>query len=226
MPAELDELERRIMQLEIEREALRKEKDKASQERLGKLEKELADLKEERDAPGGALAAGEGSDPGVAEAEGGTGGAPARDRARAARRRLHEGVGAAVRPRAGAREADQGRRTRRLARAAEGPAHAEGRSRRGRHRGSRRQVDAHPGQPADGRRSAEADSHGGAAAPARHRPGRSDHRRRRTRFAAPAPACRIRTGRSAASCSSARPASARPSSPARSPNSCSTTSRR
>jgi ATP-dependent Clp protease ATP-binding subunit ClpB len=48
MPAELDELERRIMQLEIEREALRKEKDKASVERLGKLEKELADLKEER----------------------------------------------------------------------------------------------------------------------------------------------------------------------------------
>src|SRR5438876_9287085 len=48
MPAELDELERRIMQLEIEREALRKEKDKASIERLGRLEKELADLKEEQ----------------------------------------------------------------------------------------------------------------------------------------------------------------------------------
>jgi ATP-dependent Clp protease ATP-binding subunit ClpB len=48
MPAELDELERRIMQLEIEREALRKETDKASRERLEKLEKELADLKEER----------------------------------------------------------------------------------------------------------------------------------------------------------------------------------
>jgi ATP-dependent Clp protease ATP-binding subunit ClpB len=48
MPAELDEIERRIMQLEIEREALRKEKDKASVERLGKLEKELADLKEDR----------------------------------------------------------------------------------------------------------------------------------------------------------------------------------
>src|SRR4029079_16186843 len=48
MPAELDELQRRIMQLEIEREALRKEKDKASKERLDKLEKELADLKEER----------------------------------------------------------------------------------------------------------------------------------------------------------------------------------
>ena len=48
MPAELDEVERRIMQLEIEREALRKEKDKASKERLQKLEKELADLKEEK----------------------------------------------------------------------------------------------------------------------------------------------------------------------------------
>jgi ATP-dependent Clp protease ATP-binding subunit ClpB len=48
MPAELDEIERRIMQLEIEREALRKERDKASVERLGKLDKELADLKENR----------------------------------------------------------------------------------------------------------------------------------------------------------------------------------
>ena len=48
MPAELDELERRIMQLEIEREAMRKEKDKASRERLERLEKDLADLKEER----------------------------------------------------------------------------------------------------------------------------------------------------------------------------------
>jgi ATP-dependent Clp protease ATP-binding subunit ClpB len=48
MPAELDEVQRRIMQLEIEREALRKEKDKASRERLQKLEKELADLKEEK----------------------------------------------------------------------------------------------------------------------------------------------------------------------------------
>jgi ATP-dependent Clp protease ATP-binding subunit ClpB len=48
MPAELDEVGRRIMQLEIEREALRKETDKASVERLQKLEKELADLKEDK----------------------------------------------------------------------------------------------------------------------------------------------------------------------------------
>ena len=70
MPAELDEVQRRIMQLEIEREALRKEKDKASQERLQKLEKELADLKEEKDRLSAALAAGEGRDPGRPQAEG------------------------------------------------------------------------------------------------------------------------------------------------------------
>ncbi|HEV2127993.1 MAG TPA: ATP-dependent chaperone ClpB [Thermomicrobiales bacterium] len=50
MPVELDEAERRIMQLEIEREALRKETDQASKQRLEALEEELANLKEERDA--------------------------------------------------------------------------------------------------------------------------------------------------------------------------------
>ncbi len=48
MPAELDEIERRVMQLEIEREALRKESDPASKDRLEKLEKELSTLKEEK----------------------------------------------------------------------------------------------------------------------------------------------------------------------------------
>ena len=47
LPTELDEVERRVMQLEIEREALRKESDNASKERLSNLEKELADLKED-----------------------------------------------------------------------------------------------------------------------------------------------------------------------------------
>ena len=46
-PTELDEIDRRIMQLEIEREALKKERDAASKERRDKLEKELADLREE-----------------------------------------------------------------------------------------------------------------------------------------------------------------------------------
>ena len=48
LPVELDEVERRIMQLEIEREALRKEKDVASAERLVRLDRELADRKETR----------------------------------------------------------------------------------------------------------------------------------------------------------------------------------
>ncbi len=46
MPIEIDEVERRIRQLEIERAALQKETDAASKERLEKLEKELADLQE------------------------------------------------------------------------------------------------------------------------------------------------------------------------------------
>jgi ATP-dependent Clp protease ATP-binding subunit ClpB len=50
VPIELDEVQRRVMQLEIEREALKKEKDRASKDRLQKLEKELADLKARADA--------------------------------------------------------------------------------------------------------------------------------------------------------------------------------
>ena len=49
-PEELDELDRRIIQLKIEREALRKEKDTASRDRLVRLEKELADLEDELNA--------------------------------------------------------------------------------------------------------------------------------------------------------------------------------
>ncbi|MGN6755225.1 MAG: ATP-dependent Clp protease ATP-binding subunit, partial [Thermomicrobiales bacterium] len=50
MPAELDEVERKLMRLEIEREALRKEEDAASRDRLFALERELADLQEQRNA--------------------------------------------------------------------------------------------------------------------------------------------------------------------------------
>ena len=46
-PEKLDELDRRIMQLKIEREALKRETDKASRDRLIGLEKELGDLEEE-----------------------------------------------------------------------------------------------------------------------------------------------------------------------------------
>jgi len=47
MPSELDEVTRKVMQLEIEEAALKKEKDKASKARLEELRKELADLKEQ-----------------------------------------------------------------------------------------------------------------------------------------------------------------------------------
>lgn len=48
-PFELDQIKRRSMQLEIEREALKKEKDESSKERLERIEQELAQLKQERE---------------------------------------------------------------------------------------------------------------------------------------------------------------------------------
>ena len=50
MPAELDQLSRKIMQLEIEKQALSKETDEASKIRMEKIEEELAELKNENDA--------------------------------------------------------------------------------------------------------------------------------------------------------------------------------
>lgn len=49
-PQELDDLKRRMMQLEIEREALKKERDRGSKDRLKKLEEDLANLRESRNA--------------------------------------------------------------------------------------------------------------------------------------------------------------------------------
>jgi len=50
MPAELDEIRRRVMQLQIEIEALRMEKDPASRQQLEKAERELAELQEKNTA--------------------------------------------------------------------------------------------------------------------------------------------------------------------------------
>jgi ATP-dependent Clp protease ATP-binding subunit ClpB len=50
MPTELDEVDRRIRQLEIEREAVKKEQDIASRDRLAKIEKDIAELSEKRSA--------------------------------------------------------------------------------------------------------------------------------------------------------------------------------
>ena len=49
MPSEIDAIERKIIQLEIERQSLKKETDKTAKERRDKIEKELAELKSSRD---------------------------------------------------------------------------------------------------------------------------------------------------------------------------------
>ncbi len=49
MPTEIDEIDRRIMQLEIERQALRRESDRASKERLARVEKDIAELRAQSD---------------------------------------------------------------------------------------------------------------------------------------------------------------------------------
>ena len=46
MPIEIDEVERKMLQLEIEKQALKREEDKASKERLAQLEREIANLRE------------------------------------------------------------------------------------------------------------------------------------------------------------------------------------
>ena len=107
-----------------------------------------------------------------------------------------------------------------------GRADGQGGGRRGRRRRRRGVVDRHPRLAAARGRDREADPHGGAPAPARHRPGsrgRGGLERPPAR-ALGSPGSRI--ARSARSSSSAPPASGRPSSPVRSPSSCSTTSGR
>ena len=130
MPAALDEVERRVMQLEIEREALRKENDKASRERLEKLERELADLKENRGRLKTQWEQEKAAIQQTRKLKEELEALRARDRAGAAGRRLREGVRAAVRQAAAARAGDPRQRGAAHLRAP----HAEGGSRRGRHR--------------------------------------------------------------------------------------------
>ena len=79
-PEELDELDRRLIQLKIEREALRKESDAASRDRLEKLEKELAEIEEKSNAMTAAWKAEKEQVAGDAEAEGTAG--PGEERGR------------------------------------------------------------------------------------------------------------------------------------------------
>ena len=111
MPVELDEAERRRIQLEIEREALRKETDDASKARLAALEKELADLEEETRRAEAALGGGEDGDRRDPRHEDRARAAPGPDRAGPARDRLRDRGQAPVRD--AARSSRPGSRSRR-----------------------------------------------------------------------------------------------------------------
>ena len=154
MPQELDEITRRVMQLEIEEAALSKEKDEASQERLEALRRELADLRAQADAmtrPVGGRAPGDPQAAGAARGD--RAGAP-RDRGGRAQLRPQPRRRAAAR--AGCRSSSGSCRPRRSAstrsRAATRAA-ARGGHRGGDRRG-RRPLDRHPGHAARWRASA------------------------------------------------------------------------
>ena len=207
-PEALDELDRRIIQLKIEREALKKETDEASKDRLERLEKELADLEEEVGRAHRALAGGEGKARRRLEAQGAARPGALRPRDGAAR--------AAISPRPASSPTASSRRSRSSSREAEAAGRAAGglveeevtpRA----HRARRLALDRHPGRQ-DARRRARKAACAWRTSLASASSARARRcRRSRPPSAAPAPACRTRTGRSARSCSWARPASARPS---------------
>jgi ATP-dependent Clp protease ATP-binding subunit ClpB len=167
LPVELDEVQRRTMQLEIEREALRKEKDPASRDRLAKLEKEIADLKEQ----GTELRS-----HWEQEKEAIQRGRELKERLEQVRIEVERTQRAGDYAKASelqygqvpAIEADLKQQEARL----QALQHAERGGRRRGHRRSGRQMDGHSGQPADGRRDSEAAQDGRAPAPARRWAGR------------------------------------------------------
>ena len=225
LPQEIDEVERRIVQLQIERQALLKEKDKAAVERRKTLEAEIAELRERADAMKAqwqAEKARDQRDPAnprrgrPAAGRDGSGHAPGRSPARGR---------APVRPHSRARAEAEGGRAASPGDPVPGPV-PEGGGRRGGHRRDRLAVDRHSGEQ-DARERAR------AAAQARGRAGRAGRRpaagrdgRGQRRAAEPRRAWATPTGRPARSSSSAPPAWARPRPPARWPSSCSTTSGR
>ena len=167
------------MQLEIEREALKKEKDAASRDRLAKLEKELADLQGARPTP--CSAQWEAEKEAVQQVQR----HPRADRADQARDRTGRAPHRTMRRRPSSstanlaswnsklkqhEEASRARASREVS--DRRPAH-QGRGGRGGHRQGHQPLDAHPGREAAGRRGAKAFAPGRGTAPARRRPGRS-----------------------------------------------------
>ena len=108
-PEAMDQLERRIIQLKIEREALKKESDDASVKRLEDLDAQLDTLEQGVLGPGRNLESRKGRDAGCDAHQGGTRACTPRTRDGASRQRSGAHVGAAVRAHTGTREAARGR---------------------------------------------------------------------------------------------------------------------
>ncbi len=206
-PEELDAIDRDLMQLMIEREALKKETDAASKDRLGRLEK--VDRRACRKNPKAMTARWQAEKQKLGSAQ-----------------KLKEELDKlAQRARAGAARGDLARAgelrygkipelEKKLAvvETQEGKGASGRRSRNaGSDRGRRLAMDGRAGRQDARRRARQASQDGGRSVEARHRSEGSGDRRLDRRVGARAPVCRIRTGRSARSCSSDRPASAKPS---------------
>ena len=190
-PIELDEVERRRIQLEIEREALRKETDDASKARLEALEQELADLEESAGAMKQRW-----------EAEKAAISAHARDQVASSRRSRPGSSRPSARPttrpgrraqvRHAAASSRSGSRSEEAALAdAPGPGRAaQGGGRRGGHRRGRRRWTGIPVSRAASRARCRSCSTWRRAPPARRRPGRGGRRPCPTPSAGPGPACK------------------------------------
>ena len=218
-PEVMDKLDRRLIQLKIEREAVSREKDEASQKRMA------ADRSRDREArarvrrPGGSVEGGEVPGRRFAEREGADREAQARDGRGQAQGRLAEGFGASVRPPAPARGA--------VEESGEDPgegSQTEAAAHPGRRRGNRRSRvarDRHPGVENDAGRARQAARHGRQAAPARRRAGRGGAGWCPMRSAARAPGSPIPTGPTGRFSFSGPPAWARPNCARRWRHSCS-----
>ena len=189
MPIEIDEVERKILQLEIERQALKREEDKASKERLAQLEREIENLRETSSGLKAHWQNEKESIQRIRIAQGKDRINQGRRAKGAARRRFEP------RRRAALRNPDPtakgiGRGEPKARRAAKRSKDAQRRSRRRRRRRSRREMDRHPGVEDARRRDPEIAQDGRPPEATRHRPRRRDSRRGQRR----APRSRRPTG--------------------------------
>ena len=159
LPTEIDEVDRRVMQLEIELTSLRKEKDAASKERRAAIERELAELKERSRDDEGAVAEGEGRDPGQSR--------ELKERLEQANSEVERAEREANLQRAAElrygeipelerklAEHEAGASASARTAAGEAPGVPQGGGRRRRRRRGRRALDGHPGEPPAGGRNA------------------------------------------------------------------------